>query len=51
VEFSIAHPAGVTHFELAIDLVAENVVWFEVVGGKTARFSVRLDDGLTVERV
>ena len=51
VEFSVAHPSGLERFELAIDLVAECVAWFEVVGGTPARFAVRLDGTPRVDRL
>jgi SAM-dependent methyltransferase len=41
VEMSIPNPPGLDAFELVIDLVAEGVAWFEIVGGTPARFRIR----------
>ena len=50
IDFSIPHPAQLGPFELAIDLVAEGIAWFEVQGGQILRFFVRNDGTPTVER-
>lgn len=42
VDVSIPNPPGLDEFELVIDLVAEGVAWFEIVGGAPARFRMRL---------
>jgi SAM-dependent methyltransferase len=50
VDILIPHPQGETQFELVIDLVAERVTWFEIVGGTPAQFKVSLEPKAGVRR-
>jgi FkbM family methyltransferase len=49
VDFTIAFPAGLDHFTLEIDLVAEHVAWFEVLGSAPLRVDVDLKTEATVD--
>jgi ubiquinone/menaquinone biosynthesis C-methylase UbiE len=51
IDLEIPNPEGLKNFDLVIDLVAEGIAWFEILGTSPTRFRISLDGEPHIERI